>query len=176
MADRTRSGSVSTAKGRRKNDAARNTAHGQATRGRTKKGLDVPAQPTAGSARAASGPAVQEPATATPERVAAKGRAGDRSYVVGEHARRDTGALAVVLDLGAPDAPADGYQPDEEGREYAVECVTHHSGPTYFGNPGQARQAAKASHKWCAGCATDVTLAPKVVNKATAQTRKRRLG
>jgi hypothetical protein len=47
MADYTKSGGMSTAKARRKDPAARNTEHGLATRGRTKRTSDPPPALTA---------------------------------------------------------------------------------------------------------------------------------
>jgi hypothetical protein len=157
MADRTRAGGVNTAKARRKDGAARNKAHGLATRGRTKAGLGE--EPDEADLTVP----VPGPAGTT--------EAGARTYVITEHTRADTGALTVVLDLEAPDAPPEGYQP-EGGLGFAIECVTHHSGPHRYATAAQARREAKASHKWCAGCKADL-LQPKVHNRATAQTRSR---
>lgn len=162
MADYTKSGGISTAKSRRKDDAARNKAHGLATRGRTKR--------TPGDA----GPDTQ--ATVVPQARDESGRPA--TYVLVEHRRRDTGAVARALDLTAPDAPAERVLPvpGPDGQtilEFAVECVTHRSDPVHYGTASQARKEVKSSHKWCPACRADLARSPAMRNKATAQTRRR---
>jgi len=168
MADRTKSGGISTAKARRKDSAARNKALGLATLGRTKREPGADEQ--------------QELAGQVPQ--ARDGKARQATYIMVEHRRRDSGAIARALDLTAPDAPD---APDAPGRErvrpaadpsgemlqFAVVCVTHQAGPVRYGTASQARKEVKSSHKWCEACRLYRAGTPAMRNKATAQTRRR---
>jgi hypothetical protein len=162
MADYTKSGGISTAKARRKDNAARNNAHGLATRGRTKRGLAEDAA---------------DPPAALADRVPEARGSRPATYVMVEHRRRDSGAIARALDLTAPDAPPQRVLPvtgpDGAVLEFAVECVTHGEGPVHYAAASQARKEVKSSHKWCQGCAGYLARTPAMRNKATAQTRRR---
>jgi hypothetical protein len=168
MADYTKSGGISTAKARRKDNAARNKAHGLATRGRTKRSLDEDGD---SSASDESDVAL---AAAVPE---AREKNGPATYVMVEHRRRDSGAVARALDLTAPDAPAErvlvATGPDGEILAFAVECVTHRGGPVHYATASRARKEVKSSHKWCEACRGYLARTPATRNKATAQTRRR---
>jgi hypothetical protein len=175
MADYTRSGGISTAKARRKDSAARNKAHGLATRGRAKRGPNETTE--------------QNPkldlAALVPE--ARQGR--PRTYVMVEHRRRDTGAVARALDLAAPNAPNASKAPnapkpasspdDDTLLEFAVVCVTHHSPPVHYATAARARKEVKWSHKWCEDCRGDQARTPaarsKASGKATSKARNKRL-
>ena len=163
MADNTRSGGVSTAKARRKNDAARNSAHGLATRGRTKRG---------------SGGPVDEPAAEDLPSLVPRARTGPSrpaAYLITEHRRRDIGAIARAFDLTAPDAPADRVLPvpDPDGNllQYAVVCVTHGSAPVHYATESQARKEVKSSHKWCEVCRGQRARTPATRKRATTRTK-----
>src|ERR1700677_4903412 len=93
MADRTKSGGISTAKARRKDSAARNKALGLATLGRR----------TGRERELDEAVSVPDLADLVPE----ARRTRPAAYVMVEHRRRDSGAIAQALDLTAPDAPAD---------------------------------------------------------------------
>jgi len=85
---------------------------------------------------------------------------GEQTYVMLEHRRRDTAAIARALDLTAPDAPAGRVLPvpGPDGRSllaYAVMCVTHDSDPVYCPSASRARKEARSSHTWCPGCHGD---------------------
>jgi hypothetical protein len=166
MADYTKSGGMSTAKARRKDNAKRNNAHGLATLGRTKRQRNqTAAEP------AAAGPAL---ADLVPQARAVK--ATEATYVMVEHRRRDTGAVSQALDLNAPDAPPERILP-EEGEDgpvfaFAVQCVTHQSEPVCYATASQARKEVKSSHKWCPGCRGDQARTPAAREKATAKQYK----
>jgi hypothetical protein len=169
MADYTRSGGISTAKARRKDSAARNKALGLATRGRTRRG-----QPEGRNAGQAAGQAEgRDQADASIELaiLVPQARAGKpRRYVMVEHRRRDTGAVAQALDLSAPDAPRKRVVPirndDDVLLEYAVVCVTHDSPPVHVATASRARRDAKWSHKWCDDCRGDQARTPAARSKA----------
>jgi hypothetical protein len=162
MADYTRSGGMSTAKARRKDSAKRNNAHGLATLGRTKRQGGRPAEDQA--------PAAGETGLAdlVPQ---ARARGAKGIYVMVEHRRRDTGAVAQALDLNAPDAPRERVLPEEteDGQvfAFAVRCVTHDSEPVCYATASQARKEVKWSHKWCPGCRADQARTPATREKAT---------
>jgi hypothetical protein len=163
MADRTKSGGISTAKARRKDNAARNKALGLATLGRTKRAPGAESGPQA------------ELADLVPEARDAR----PATYMMVEHRRRDSGAIARALDLTAPDAPSDRARvlpvadADGEMLGFAVICVTHSSEPVHLATASQARKEVKSSHKWCEACRLSRASTPAMRNKATRQTRRR---
>jgi hypothetical protein len=166
VADRTKSGQISTAKARRKDLASKRKALGLATRGRTKQN--------------ASGPATGQAPVQDLVPLARDGQAKPATYVIAEHLRRDTGAVTRALDLTAPDAPADhilpATAPGPDGDvilEFAVQCLTHNSDPVHYGTAAQARREVKSSHKWCAGCRGDLARTPATRSKAARQAIRR---
>jgi hypothetical protein len=155
MADYTRSGGISTAKARRKNDAARNTAHGLATRGRTKRGLNDDGDD-----------AVAEPTDQRLPSLVPRARERRRSYLVGDFVHRVTGSHIRLVDTMAPDAPR-GAIPPETGSDgktlrYAVQCLDHGAGPRFFGLLRDAERAVRQSAQWCPECAQLLAARPKV--------------
>lgn len=93
-----------------------------------------------------------------------------------EHVRRDIGSRVVVFELGAPDNPEDLAAPprDPQGADvhWAVRCLTHDE-TTYFGRHRPAIQAVKASHTWCAGCASAIARSRSRRVRHRARTRLR---
>lgn len=162
MADRVKSGAITTAKMRRKDSAARNKALGLATLGRRRTSRERELD------EAVSVPDLADLADLVPE----ARRARPATYLMIEHRRRDTGAIAQALDLTAPDAPSDrGRVLPVEGQdgtmlEFAVICVTHHSPPVHYATASQARKEVKSSHKWCESCQLDRASTPATRNKA----------
>jgi len=158
MADRTKSGAITTAKARRKDSAARNKALGLATLGRR----------TGRERELDEAVSVPDLADLVPE----ARRARPATYVMIEHRRRDTGAIARALDLTAPDTPSDRERVlPAEGQdgtmlEFAVICVTHHTEPVHYATASQARKEVKSSHKWCGSCQLDRASTPATRNKA----------
>jgi len=153
MADRSKSGAITTAKARRKDSAARNKAHGLATLGRR----------TGRERELDEAVSVPDLADLVPE----ARRARPATYVMIEHRRRDTGAVARALDLTAPDAPVDGPRVlPAEGLEFAAICVTHRTEPVHYATASQARKEVKSSHKWCESCQLDRASTPATRNKA----------
>ena len=177
MADYTKSGGMSTAKARRKDSAKRNNAHGLATLGRTKRQRGQAAADPATAAGQAPGGASGGASSAdgaltelVPQ--ARNAGASPTTYLMVEHRRRDTGAVARALDLNAPDAPPERVLPEqgEDGQifAFAVQCVTHNSEPVCYATPSQARKEVKWSHKWCPGCRGDQARTPAARVKASA--------
>jgi hypothetical protein len=158
MADRTKSGAITTAKARRKDSAARNKALGLATLGRR----------TGRERELDEAVSVPDLADLVPEARPAR----PATYVMIEHRRRDTGAIARALDLTAPDTPSDRARvlPVEgqhgEMLEFAVICVTHQAPPVHYSTVSQARKEVKSSHKWCESCQLDRASTPATRNKA----------
>jgi hypothetical protein len=171
MADRTKSGAISTAKSRRKDSAARNKALGLATLGRRtgrERELDTAVSAPDQPDHADLADLVPE---ARPSRPA--------TYVMVEHRRRDSGAVARALDLTAPDVPTDRGRvlpvADADGAmlEFAVICVTHNTEPCHVATASKARKEVKSSHKWCETCRLSRASTPATRSKAAAATRRR---
>jgi hypothetical protein len=76
-------------------------------------------------------------------------------YLAKQHVRRDIGSRIQVLDLAAPDTPANAPPPlhDQEGESvpFLVICVTH-GASKHLKAYSSAVRAAKASHHWCEVC------------------------
>jgi hypothetical protein len=168
MADRTKSGAISTAKARRKDSAARNKALGLATLGRRtgrERELDA----------AVAAPDQADLAGLVPEARPSR----PATYVMVEPRRCNSGAVARALDLTAPDVPADRGRvlpvADADGAmlEFAVICVTHNTEPCHVATAAKARKEVKSSHKWCETCRLSRASTPATRSKAAAATRRR---
>jgi hypothetical protein len=173
---------MATRKARRKDNAARITAQSTATMGGAKARRPGAPDEHGMEGHMEHGPehagSMMSGSMARPEHSVEDMHHTARSYIAGEHVRRETGSRLLILDLQAPDAPEDRLRPfmDPDGAvmHFAVECLTHHTMPRYFADSAQAHRAAKTSHKWCDGCMKAVgSSTQKMRSRARAQTMAR---
>lgn len=77
-----------------------------------------------------------------------------KTYIRKDRTRRATGSRVQVLELTAPDAPADAIKPKaEDGKAYnfAAHCATHNA-TAFHETYGSAYKDSKVSHEWCGKC------------------------